>query len=290
MKRAMIQGLLVAAAALCGLPPAQAQQPALEVITLKYRNADQVIPVLKPLLAPGGTLSGMQNRLIVRTTPQNLAELRQVLDTLDAAPRRLLISVRQEGSAETGRSAAEVSGSVRSGDVRATVPGSGSREGGAVAIRRGDDRVRARIQDSRSAATDRSVQTLQVMEGGEAWIQVGQSVAVQGSSVTVGPQGAQASQATSYRDTGSGFRVRPRVSGQNVTLEISTRRDSVADADSQHFNVQRVDTMVTGRLGEWLELGGIARQGTLTERGTLSRSTRSDADDRRILLKVEELR
>ena len=57
-----------------------AQQSVLEVIQLKYRNADQVIPMLKPLLAPGGTISGMQNRVIVRTTPANLAELRKVLD------------------------------------------------------------------------------------------------------------------------------------------------------------------------------------------------------------------
>ncbi len=158
-----------------------------------------------------------------------------------------------------------------------------------MVIRRGDDRARVRIQDSRSAATRRSVQTLQVMEGGEAWIQAGQSVAVQGSSVTVGPQGARTSRSTSYRDTGSGFRVRPRVSGQNVTLEISTQRDSVADAESPNFDVQRVDTIVTGRLGAWLELGGIARQGTLTTGGTLSRSTRSGADDRRVFLKVEEM-
>src|SRR5262245_27744606 len=69
-----------------------AQQPKLEVITLKYRNAEQVIPILKPLLAPGGTISGLQNRVVIRTTPDNLAELRKVLDAVDAAPRRLLIS------------------------------------------------------------------------------------------------------------------------------------------------------------------------------------------------------
>jgi type II secretory pathway component GspD/PulD (secretin) len=56
----------------------QAQQSVLEVIDLKYRSAEQIVPMLKPLLAPGGTVSALQNRLIVRTTPQNLAELRKV--------------------------------------------------------------------------------------------------------------------------------------------------------------------------------------------------------------------
>jgi len=287
--RALRNGLL-AMALLGWFCAAPAQQPALEVITLKYRTADQVIPVLKPLLAPGGTLSGMQNRLVVRTTPQNLAELRQVLDSIDGAPRRLLISVRQDAAGAEARSEAELSGSIGTGDVRATVPGSGSSEGGNAVIRRGDNHVKGRALSSRSAGTDRSVQTLQVMEGGEAWIQVGQSVAVQGGSFTIMPLAANVTQSTQYRDVGTGFRVRPRVSGQSVTLEIGTRRDSVDDSNAQNFNVQRVDTIVTGRLGEWMELGGVSQESTRSDRGTVSRSTNMGSDNRSIYLKVDELR
>lgn len=270
------------------LAVANAQQ--LEVITLKYRTADQVLPVLKPLLAPGGTISGLQNRIIVRTTPQNLAELRMVLDTIDAAPRRLMISVRQDAAGAGSRDEAELSGSIGTGNARATVPGSGSTEGGTVVLRRGDDRAKARVLNSRSAATDRSVQTLQVMEGGEAWIQAGQSVPVDGGSLTISPLGAQVTQSTQYRDVGSGFRVKPRIAGDNVTLEISTRRDTVGGNDPRNFDVQHVDTVVTGRLGEWIELGGVAQQSTRSDRATLSRSTSMGSDDRSVYLKVDELR
>lgn len=275
---------LLALAALAWLAAAQAQQSVLEVIMLNYRDADQVVPILKPLLAPGGTISGMQNRIVVRTTPQNLAELRQVLDAIDAAPRRLLISVRQDAAGRSTRDEAEISGSVGGGGVRATVPGSGSNEGGTVVLRRGDDRVKGRALDSRSTASDRSVQTLQVMEGNEAWINVGQSIAVQDGGVAGGTPSTQ------YREVGTGFRVRPRVSGQNVTLEISTQRDSLADAGSGNVDVQRVDTIVTGRLGEWMQLGGVAQQSSRTDRGTLSRSTSTGADDRSVYLKVDEIR
>jgi type II secretory pathway component GspD/PulD (secretin) len=198
----------------------QAQQTVLEVIELNYRNADQVIPILKPLLAPGGTISGMQNRIVVRTTPQNLAELHKVLDVVDAMPRKLLISVRQQSAASGTGSEAEVSGSIGNDRARVTVPGTGSNQGGTVVIRRGDDQVRGRVSQSQSAATDSSVQTLQVLEGNEAYIQVGQSVPVRSQS-------AQGSETVQYRDAGAGFYVRPRVSGNQVTLSISTRRDSV---------------------------------------------------------------
>ncbi len=259
---------------------ALAQQTVLEVIELNYRNADQVIPILKPLLAPGGTISGMQNRIIVRTTPQNLAELRKVLDVVDAMPRKLLISVSQQSTASGTGSEAEVSGSVGNDRARVTVPGTSSNQGGTVVIRRGDDQVRGRVSQSQSAATDRSVQTLQVMEGNEAFIQVGQSVPVRSQS-------SQGSETVQYRDAGAGFYVKPRVSGNQVTLSISTRRDSVADPNTGALNVQRVDTVVSGRLGEWLELGGIAQESVQRDSGAVYRRSVSGQDDRRVFLKVE---
>jgi len=273
---------LLFAVAVGWLAVAQAQQTVLEVIELNYRNADQVIPMLKPLLAPGGTISGMQNRIIVRTTPQNLAELRKVLDVVDAMPRKLLISVRQQSTASGTGSEAEVSGSIGNDRARVTVPGTGSNQGGTVVIRRGDDQVRGRVSQSQSAATDSSVQTLQVLEGNEAFIQVGQSVPVRSQS-------AQGSEAVQYRDAGAGFYVRPRVSGNQVTLSISTRRDSVADPNTGALNVQRVDTVVSGRLGEWLELGGIAQERAQRDSGTVYRRSVSGQDDRRVLLKVEQV-
>jgi len=261
---------------------AQAQQNVLEVIELKYRNADQVIPMLKPLLVPGGTISGMQNRIIVRTTPQNLAELRKVLDIVDAMPRKLKKSVRQESAASESRTETELSGSIGNDRRRVTVPGTGNEEGGNVEIRRGDDKVRGRASQSQSGATDNSVQTLQVLEGNEAFIQIGQSVPVRSQS-------AQGSETVQYRAVGSGFYVRPRVSGQQVTLSIGTRRDSVADPNSGAINVQHVDTVVSGRLGEWIELGGITQESAQREGGTVYRRSVTGSDNRRIFLKVEQI-
>lgn len=287
MKR--ILPLVAAVAMLACAAAGHAQQTVLEVITLNYRSADQVIPILKPLLAPGGTISGMQNRVIVRTTPENLVQLRQVLGMVDNAPRRLLVSVKQDAGGSSSLDEAEISGSIGNDRARATVPGTASNQGGSVEIRRGDDKAKGRVLRSQSASTDRSVQTLQVLEGNEAFIRVGQSVAIPGGSVTISPLGAQATQSTEYKDVGTGFRVRPRVNGNNVTLEISTQRDSMADPNAQQFNVQRVDTVISGRLGQWMELGGIGQQSVQQDSRALSRSSNIGADDSRILLKVEEV-
>jgi type II secretory pathway component GspD/PulD (secretin) len=267
----------------------QAQQTVLEVIDLKYRSAEQIVPMLKPMLAPGGTISALQNRLIVRTTPQNLAELREVIDAVDTRPKRLIITVRQEAAGTDLASEAEVSGSIGTDGARVTVPGSRSTQGGTVQVRKGDDVVRARAQTSQSAATNPVVQTVQVLEGNEAFIRIGQSVPIPNSSVIQTPSGTQTTKSVEYRDAETGFRARPRVNGDRVTLEISTRRDTVADPRSQTFNVQGADTVVSGRLGEWIEIGGIGQSRVQTERGTISRRSGSVSGDTKVFLKVEKI-
>ena len=269
--------------------PASAQQTVLEVIDLKYRSAEQIVPMLKPLLAPGGTISSLQNRVILRTTPQNMAELKKVLDAVDTMPKRLVISVRQEAVGTGLANEAEVSGSIGAGDARATVPGSRSQQGGTVVIRKGDNVVRGRVISSQSAATDRGVQTVQVLEGNEATIRIGQSVPIRSQNVIQTPQGTQISQSVEYRDADTGFRVRPRVNGDRVTLEINSRRDTLADTNSQTFDVQRVDTVVSGKLGEWMEIGGMDQNRVQNEGGTISRRTGSVSDDRKVFLKVDLL-
>ena len=280
---------LIFAATLTLVMTAQAQQSVLEVIDLKYRSAEQIVPMLKPLLAPGGTISALQNRVIVRTTPQNLAELRKVLDAVDTVPKRLVISVRQDAAGTGVSSEAEVSGSIGTGGARVTVPGSRSTQGGSVEVRKGDDVVRARAQSSQSTAADRGVQTVQVLEGNEALIRIGQSVPVRSRSVVQTPQGAQISESVEYRDADTGFRVRPRVNGDRVTLEISTRRDQVADPRRQTIDLQRVDTVVSGRLGEWMEIGGIDHSRAQMENGTLSRRSADVTDNRKVFFKVEQM-
>src|SRR6185312_11152094 len=114
--------LLLACCFLLLLPAARAQQ-VVEVITLGYRQAEEVIPIVRPLLAPGGTVTGINNRLVVRTTSANLAEIKQVLSAVDARPRQLMISVRQTSAALASREAASVSGNIEIGtNARVRVP------------------------------------------------------------------------------------------------------------------------------------------------------------------------
>lgn len=278
--------------------PAWGQNSALEVITLRFRTAEQVMPVLKPLLDKTGTMSGMQNQLIVRTTPANLADIKRVLETLDAVPRRLMITVRQDATIERDRTQADVTGRVTVGGAGVAVPDSGSARGGVVEVQRGADVLRGRIDNTRSLDADRNTQSLQVLEGSSAFIRAGQSVPVPQRqivrTIVNGQIVERVSNAVEYRDVMTGFYVLPRLAGDRVTLEISPQRDTLASPEQNlprgSINVQQAATTVSGRLGDWIEVGGVV-QGVSNQQTMILGSTReTSSDNRRILLKVEEIR
>jgi hypothetical protein len=277
--------LVAAFSVLLGAGGAIAQM-SVEVIALKYRTAEEVIPMLQPMLAKGGSLSGLRGQLVVRTTPANLAELRRVLTTVDAAPRRLLISVAQDSAYDATRRGAEISGRLRAeDDLRLTIPGS------STAPR---DGLQARIYDSRSLDNVRVTQTVQVLEGRSAFINSGAEVPVRDHrtvrSVVNGRVLDQVVDDVQYRSADTGFQVTPRVTGDIVTLDVSPQREAFVQGVPGVVDVQRVVSTVSGRLGEWIELAAISRTRESEREVILGRAGGTRTQSRSVLVKVEELR
>lgn len=274
---------------------AHAQQTVLEVVPLRYRTAAEVIPVLQPVLAREGSLSGFQGQLVVRTTPANLEEIKRVLAGLDTAPRQLVITVRQDAEAGRSAGAAEVSGSVGGDHGRVTVPGGREpRGGGSVVLRDGDDSVRLNVREGSGSQVDRNMQSVRVLEGREAFVRIGQSVPVRERqvqrSVVGGRVVEQTVETTQFRDATDGIYVLPRVAGDRVTLDISAQRESLSGRAHGGTNVQSLVTTVSGRLGEWIEIGGVNRDASAQQSMLLGRTATTARDSRRVLIKVEEAR
>lgn len=262
---------------------AVAQQSVLEVIDLKYRNAQEVLPILQPFVSKDGSISALNNQLIVRTSPQNLAELRKILDSIDKRPRRLMITVSQDVDLSVKKSGASVSGTIGNDNASVTLPRKpgGGEQGASVS----GDSAQARVYNSQSAGAERGGQTVQVLEGNTAFIRVGQSVPIT-SRQRVGPV---VTESTQFRDATSGFYARPRTNGNQVTIEITGNRDQFTNPATGAANIQRFDTVVSGRLGEWIELGGSTQSRERDETGAVYRSSEARRDERRLYLKVEEL-
>lgn len=242
-----------------------------EVLSVRNRPASDLVSVLEPLVGPGGSVAAMENRLIVKATPGALAQIKQVLGSLDVAPRALWITVRHASASST---------EARSGSVAATVPVGGatvqvSPDGGTIATTTSSRRTRVTgaIGASSSAETAADVQRLQCLEGRPAFIRVGRAQPV--------PQLA----GTAWAEADIGFWVMPRLAGQTVSLDLATSRDAF-DA-SGAIGVRRTSASVSGRLGEWIPVGGSSLGRDAQERDLTSRATTSATSDWSVELRVE---
>lgn len=286
-------GLLASLLCCALLAPVARAQTTVEVVPLKYRKSEQVIPVLQPLLGRDSSISGFQNQLVIRATPTEMAQLKRVLADIDTAPKQLLITVRQDTDQDRDRREAELSGSIGNDNARITVPGSGSRSGGNVIFRDGDDRLRGRVADSQRSSSSSTSQSIQVLEGYSAFIRVGESRPVRSRQVVRTVVNGQivdrVVEGTDYRDATTGFSVVPRIQGNRVTLDIDPQRETFDDARRGAVNVQRVVTTVSGRLGEWMDLGGVSESRSDGQSTLLGRSSTSSSERRGVQVKVEEV-
>ena len=250
----------------------------LQVINLKFRLADEILPILQPLVESGGVLTGTDDVLFVRTSARNFAEIQQAVATLDRAPRQLLISVGQGNVADGVSAGVRGSATVGSGDVQVGVNSPPGAEPGAQA------QAQARTEQSNVSA----VGSVRALEGNEAYIAIGQSRPISTTQVSPGWYGSTVSQTTEFHDASTGFYATARISGDRVTLQISPQQQAFRGRST--IATQAVTTTVSGRLGEWLPIGAVREQSSSSTNGVLVWSSRSSNSDYSAWVKVDEVR
>lgn len=250
-------------------PVIQAQssaQPSLEVIQLRHRSAEQVLPALQPLVESGGALTGIDYQLFVRASAANVRQLRRAVAEIDREPRQLWVSVRRATRATLEREAAAASVVL------------GTKNSGATA-------------QATNATTRRSGADLagvQVQEGGAAYIATGESVPVISTVMMGGGRRPWLAAGVEYRDLDNGFMVTPRLNGQRVILDIAQRSERRGDSAAQ-LDLQSLETQVTGQLGEWLALGAVNESAVRRDDGLTGRRYSTKDAALEIWVKVDEV-
>ncbi|MEW6691930.1 MAG: hypothetical protein AB1340_03770 [Pseudomonadota bacterium] len=247
---------------LCLLLPTLAAAASVEVLPLHNRSAEEIIPLIQPLLGPEDAVSGEGSLLILRTSPATLTAIQRLLGELDRAPANLLISVRS--SSEDLREGTSMGGRIHVGPDGTTIQGSAG---------------------SRALATGRgATQQIRVLEGMPALLRVGEETWQTEPVIVPYAGGYAVVPSTTPRATGRWLRVVPRLQGQQVLLDIQPEE---AHPDPRHprtLNVQRLSTQVMVPLGQWVPLGGLDSQEQRNDSGW-STSTRSQSSQ--VWVKVE---
>lgn len=250
----------------------------IEVIELKARTLDEVLPVVRPLVGDDAAVTGMGNNLIIKASPAQVAAVRKLLAEIDHPPKRLLITVSNQGEnlGSTSGYAASADIKIGQGQVGINSPGRPV----------GDSQGRIALHDADTRRSRTASQQVQALEGRPAYISVGAQVPVrerQEYSVNGVPYSREV---TSLRDVSSGFYVVPHVSGEFVSLEILQHDDRRAGAGGR-IDTQRATTTVRARLGEWVDLGGIDTRGSGSRTGLGYATRNQESTTRQIRVKVE---
>jgi hypothetical protein len=255
VRRWIVAGLAIGGWLACGAALAQD----LAIIELRHRRAEDVIPVVQPLVEPGGVVSGVDDKLLVRTSPANLAQIRAAVEAIDRPQRQLLITVGQGTVTDSDSARARGTATIGGGDVQVGVNRPPSAQSG----------VQGSVRGGSQQASLRNTSSVRTLEGSETWIAVGQSVPFTTTTVTPGWNGT-VQRSTTFRDVSSGFFATARLNGDLVTLEISPRQQQFRPSGAGGtVQTQGANTVVSGRLGEWMPIGAVRQASSGAETGLL---------------------
>lgn len=244
----------------------------IEVVTLKYRTTEEVMPVIRPLLAPEGRVSGAHNQLIIRSTPDNLRELLPVIRHLDAPARQLVLHVEQGESSYSESRRAQLDAAI------------GDRNRVEIGQPREPNSIVARIGAGSGSGENTATQRIQTLDGRAAHIRTGKLIPILTTSLD--GHGHPITQ-VDHQSADKGIWVTPRLVGDNeVELEISTRHDD-EDGQSGRLQTRRSESTVRGRLGEWIALGGTGDDGRSSSRALSGASRTTTHREFGLRVKVE---
>lgn len=269
---------------------ARAADGELRVIALKHRLAAEVVSSVQPLLGPGESVNGLDNKLIVRAAPQTLARIERLLADLDVARRNLRISVRHSSRQEQGRQTSGASGAYRSGNTRIVVGSEHSGGGVIVGGRGADGNLRLHTERRITTTNDSGSYTLTVLDGGRAFVRIGESIpSVDRYLVFAGARLAGIATGVRYYDVTTGFEVEPHVIGERVRLAIHPRLAFRGDRGTQIVNLQELRTEVMVAPGEWVDIGGVLESANQVNRQILAEGRETRSGDTRFLVRVDPL-
>ena len=216
-------------------------ETALKIFTLQHRFANDLLPIVSPMVGVNGTATGLNNQLIIRTSSLRMQEIEKVVAALDKARESRKITVRSNNISEQQQARAEISGNVRIGNTNIS-----NRRNAPASSGRMD------IERNSSQTIRNSDQFINVLDGERAFIRVGKIVSLTQEWISVTQRYVNVQQLPDWREVSTGFAVRPRSVGNQVELEITSRISKLNGQVIVDF--EQLSTTIRVALGSWVDI------------------------------------
>lgn len=247
-----------------------------KMITLQHRFPQDILPAVQQLAGPEGTVTAIDQHLVVRATAERMAAIEDLVERLDTARRNLRITVSHDSQSSTDQRDIGVGGRIQRGDFGINVPRSGEQN---------RDGINLDLNRQQNTVIRSGEQFLTVIDGERAFIRVGQSVPFTQQWVLLTSRYVNVQQTTEFHDITTGFAVRPRYIGSQVEVEVTPR---IAQLNQQGFiDFEELTTTVRVSPGEWMDIGGLMQGRDQVSREILSQAQSMEGKNNRLRIKVD---
>jgi type II secretory pathway component GspD/PulD (secretin) len=247
-----------------------------KIIDLQHRFAEDILPIIQPIVGNDGAVTGMQNHLIIRASPEKMIEIEQIISTLDVERQNLKITVSHQNNLQNSDDSIAVDGRKRIGNI--TI---GTRK----YPRNAPDGVQLDIENRQSNIRSNGNQFINVMDGERAYIKVGQSVPYTQEWLTLTRRYVSVKKTTEFVDISTGFSVRPRTIGNQIEIEITPRIAQLNQ--NKYIDFEELSTIIRVNRGEWVDLGSTMQQKDEVSRAILSKNNNEQSQINALSIRVE---
>ncbi|NHZ69878.1 MAG: hypothetical protein GWP20_01435 [Thermotogales bacterium] len=275
-----------------GLLATAAGADSINTIQLQNRPAEEIIPIIKPMLNADDSITGQGFQIFIRTTPENLQQIKQMISNLDVAAKQLKISVFQGNDRDLRALSMEGSARYQDSNTNISIGNTSDKSRGSdVHLSTRGGSATSHTLSTRGRLTDNPIHTLRVSEGTQGYIETGESIPYfSAGGGWFGGRRNFIDGSIEYKDVTTGFYVLPRVNGDQVILDVSPFKQSQSKTRGGDINTQSASTQITGKLGQWLPIGGTTEQVQRSSTSTGSYQTTQSRNNESIWIKAELVR
>ena len=230
--------LLLVAFGLSAISMAETMQ--LEKIELQHIPARDVIPLIKPFLAENAVISAKGYTIIVKTTAENMPQVKALIHDLDIPTKQLQITVSLDprvilqSQIENTSQQTPQANKTTAENKSATSPEADA-----------DTTV---IYKTTGREVDPGIQIIKVLQNRWSMVRTGQSIPIK--KRTRNPDGT-ITESLSYQQINQGLRIKPHLEGQQVTLNVQPFYEADNQTGPGEKLYYKQEKIATAMLGKW---------------------------------------
>lgn len=217
------------------------------VIPVDFRSAEEVLPLVEPLLSDQGkaVADPRSNALVVTDTPEAIGAIRSFLTRADQPARQVTVRVRfVQTGAQTDRSVS-VGGAI---SVKTWTIGTAGAK---------PDQVRVKAGQTSRSHREASESFVRTASGSAAYIAAGRDIPYRERWVRLGRRHAVIGENTVFQRVETGMEVTPVVTGRTALVTIVPRIGYVDESGrTGQARFAQAATELNVPLGQWVSIGG----------------------------------